>query len=350
MKLHLLTGNLLDSSAAALVNTVNTVGVMGKGIAKQMRDAYPHNYAVYKQACKAGTFAIGDVLAVEDHDLYGNRLILNLPTKKHWRQPSRYEYIAEGLQALCSVLDREGVRSVAIPPLGCGNGGLDWSVVRPMIEKALAGTSAEVFLYEPNASIRQQLRRETRLESGKLTDARAMLLAAMYRYEDAEMDSASLFVANKLAYFIQRLGENLQLRFRGHYYGPFDHAVSKVLEHLNGSYVIGLEQGVTTAFESIELPRSRRSEVEDYLAAHATTEQRRILDQLAELLDGYSSTFALEVLATVDYVRSETGADTVDDVRANLSDWSDRKLELMQPMYVERALERLRAFEGVMVV
>jgi O-acetyl-ADP-ribose deacetylase (regulator of RNase III) len=143
-------GNLLESPAVALVNTVNTVGVMGKGIALQFKKAFPHNFEVYKRACANGEVAIGKILAVEDRNLIcGDKLILNLPTKTHWRLPSEYSYIEMGLVALRTYVISHQVKSLAIPPLGCGNGGLDWLKVKPMIADAMEGIELPIWVYEP---------------------------------------------------------------------------------------------------------------------------------------------------------------------------------------------------------
>lgn len=148
--LRFTTGNLLDSSAEALVNTVNTVGVMGKGIALQFKQTFPHNYSLYKQACLNGTLTTGKILAIKDSELLlGERLIINFPTKQHWKMPSRYEYIESGLIALVAYLKKNRVNSLAMPALGCGNGGLDWNKVRPMIEQHLATLDMSIWVYEP---------------------------------------------------------------------------------------------------------------------------------------------------------------------------------------------------------
>jgi O-acetyl-ADP-ribose deacetylase (regulator of RNase III) len=143
-------GILLESPAVALVNTVNTVGVMGKGIALQFKKAFPHNFEVYREASRTGQVNIGKILAVTDRNLlYGDKLILNLPTKTHWRLPSEYDYIAAGLVVLRNYLLTHHVASVAIPALGCGNGGLDWLKVKLMIEDGLGNIEIPVWVYEP---------------------------------------------------------------------------------------------------------------------------------------------------------------------------------------------------------
>ncbi|HYH45258.1 MAG TPA: macro domain-containing protein, partial [Thermoanaerobaculia bacterium] len=147
---ELTQGNLLQADVEALVNTVNCVGVMGKGIALQFKQAFPENFRAYETACRAGSVEPGRVLVVPLDRIDGPRFILNFPTKRHWRQPSRLEDIRTGLQSLVAEIRRLGIRSVAVPPLGCGNGGLQWREVRPLIEQAFAeAPDVLVRLYPP---------------------------------------------------------------------------------------------------------------------------------------------------------------------------------------------------------
>ena len=205
-------GDILASDCQALVNTVNTVGVMGKGIALQFKKRYPTNYLAYKKACELGEVDIGKLLVVKELDQQGERLIINFPTKKHWRQKSEYSFIEEGLQALKLEITGCNITSIAIPPLGCGHGGLEWTRVRAMIEVALSDLDIRVDIFEPNAKIAAKLRNEEPRITGKLTPARAMLLHAQYVYE-REGEQTTLFTATKLAYLMQRLGEPLGLDF-----------------------------------------------------------------------------------------------------------------------------------------
>lgn len=201
-------GDLLSSGAQALVNTVNTVGVMGKGIALHFKEMFPYNFSVYADACKKGEMAPGKMLVVKDSNFtLGERIIINFPTKVHWRNPSKYEYIEAGLKDLVRVIDNYGISSIAVPPLGCGNGRLDWAIVKEMIEEALASLSGvEVTVYEPSADVATMLARQSRNMEAHLTSARAMLLYAMFCYQVHD-ERCSLFVANKLSYFYQMLGE-----------------------------------------------------------------------------------------------------------------------------------------------
>jgi|SRR5664279_485301 len=154
-------GNLLDAKVEAVVNTVNTVGVMGRGIALMFKERYPENYRSYAAACKAGEVRIGRMFVTATGELDGPRWIVNFPTKQHWRNASCIEWIEAGLRDLVRVVREKGIRSLALPPLGCGNGGLDWREVRPLVEAAMADLSeVEVVAFEPTAEYETMVKPE----------------------------------------------------------------------------------------------------------------------------------------------------------------------------------------------
>ena len=144
-------GDILDAEVDALVNPVNCVGVMGAGLAKRFKDAYPTNYLIYRDACRNGLVTPGRVLSWK-HPVKDLR-IFNFPTKLDWRDPSQPEYIERGLASLVFTVEELDIRSIAIPQLGCGLGGLDWSDVRPMIVAAFdrvpSAFDVRVLLYTP---------------------------------------------------------------------------------------------------------------------------------------------------------------------------------------------------------
>ncbi len=198
--IHYVKGNLLESDAEALVNTVNTVGVMGKGIALQFKEAYPENYRVYNNACRKKELHIGSVLLVEDSNLAsGSKIIVNFPTKTHWKLPSEYSYIELGLQSLRREIVSRQIKSIAIPPLGSHNGGLDWLRVKQMVETTLGDLDCDIYLYEPSEVVIERMKSER----AKLTSARAMLLT-MLADLTKNGEFASVFAAEKLVYFMQR--------------------------------------------------------------------------------------------------------------------------------------------------
>lgn len=333
-------GDMLAAGTQALVNTVNTVGVMGKGIALQFAERYKENLRAYKAACKGGELVPGKLLVVRDNDLHGERIIVNFPTKKDWKHRSKYEYIETGLVALVEAISQHHIRSIAIPPLGCGNGGLDWAEVKPMIERHLGPLHTEVIVYEPSDQVRALLRGEP-VRSSKLTPARSILLSALFQYERTGAWS-NLFVANKLAYFLQRLGDrSLRLKFEAAPYGPYTAAVGHMLYHVNGAYLRGLEQKAARPFEHFLLEYERRAELEKSL----TAEQRQRLEALQALIDGYHATTDLELLSSVAFILDQQPHADVPAVIEAMNEWSDRKGALAEPEGVSAAMEHLHAYD-----
>lgn len=344
--MNFIKGNLLEAKTQALVNTVNTVGVMGKGIALQFKENFPTNYKVYALACKNKELIPGKLLVVNEATLEGDKLIINFPTKTEWFLKSKYEYIEEGLQELARVIEKYNIESIAIPPLGCGNGGLKWEKVKPMIEKYLGHlTNIDIQVYEPNEAVKEILKKQEAIKEVSLTPARAMLLYAMFYYESLG-ESTSLFVANKLVYFLQRMGEKNfnKLKFEAHHYGPYAVGVEHLLHHLNGTYLKGLEQMNAKAFEPLELQYDKVKEVSAYVKKELTQEQRTRLSNLIKLIDGFQSALSLELLATVDYVKKESPGIKKEDIVKTIHNWSDRKRRLLQEKYIDIAINHLESY------
>ena len=335
-------GNMMEAPVQALVNTVNTVGVMGKGIALQFKEIFPQNFKVYLKACRDKSLQTGMLLTYREQTFDGEKIIINFPTKTEWYQKSKYEYIETGLIALVDVIKSENVESIAIPPLGCGNGGLKWDIVRPMLEKYLAPLeNVNIFIYEPNEKVREILKQQEVKKEVKLTPARAMLLYSMFYYE-ALGERSSLFVANKLAYFLQRLGEkSLKLKFEAHHYGPYSNQVEHVLHNINGKYLKGLEQMNAKAFEPLDLQYDKIKEISEYVKKELSAEQIARLKNLISLIEGFQSALSLEVLATVDFVRCKKNTTVLSEIFDTIQDWSPRKKRLFKEKYVMIALEHL---------
>lgn len=339
-------GDMMQSGAEALVNTVNTVGVMGKGIALQFKEAFPSNNKAYIYACKNKTLGIGKLLAVWDENLQlGRKLIINFPTKEHWRYPSKYEYIEKGLIALRELLEKEKIKSIAIPPLGSGNGGLDWGKVKPMIEQALKDLDTEIMIYEPNAAIKAILQKQEVKKEIKLTPARASLLYALFAFESMG-EYSSLFAANKLAYFLQRKGQKLNLDFKAHHYGPYAIGVEKVLYHLNGVYLKGMEQGNTKPFEPLQLNYEKWNDIKQYVNKELSFEDAQRVKSLIHFLAGFTSELSLEILATVDFIVAQNPQYNIDEVMKAISNWNMRKKELFKREYVQASYDYLKNYSS----
>lgn len=341
----IVSGNMLDAKVDALVNTVNTVGVMGKGIALQFKNSFRNNYKVYADACKMGTFHIGEVLAVEDQNLDGKKLIINFPTKEHWKQPSKIEYIEKGLIALAKYLKEHKIKSVALPPLGCGNGGLKWGDVKLLIEKHLADVDSEIFVYQPNDAVKTILQKEETGAKTKLTPARAMLLYCLFYYE-AMGEYTSLFAANKLAYFLQRMGEDLKLKFQAHHYGPYALGVGHVLLAMNGSFIKGLEQNEAKAFEPLKLNYEKLEEVKEYVKLKLTDKQVQRLKSLISFINGFETELSLEVLSSVAFLLEKNPHQTLTEIKEGIFSWNYRKKQLFKDRYIEIAYGHLKTYSG----
>ncbi|MCD0489722.1 macro domain-containing protein [Pedobacter sp. MC2016-14] len=344
--MRFLKGNLLTAKVQALVNTVNTVGVMGKGIALQFKEQFPENYRLYVAACKKKEFNIGDLLVVKEVTMQGDQLIINFPTKTEWFKKSQYDFIEKGLQRLAEVIVDYKISSIAIPPLGCGNGGLKWEKVKPMIEQHLGHLSdVDIQIFEPNEAVKELLKQEENKDV-KLTSARAMLLYAMFYY-DSLGENTSLFVANKLAYFLQRLGEKSlnKLKFTASHYGPYSVGVEHVVHALNGKYIKGLEQMSAKAFEPLDLQYDKLDELKNYVKKEFTAEQKTRLANLVKLIDGFESALSLEILATVDFVKKENPGIDRQGIVEKIAKWSERKQKLFKPRYIDIADQQLSEYK-----
>lgn len=345
-------GNLLESTAEALVNTVNTVGVMGKGIALQFKESFPENYRVYRNACQNKEFHIGDMLVVEDSNLEtGRKIIINFPTKIHWKMPSDYSYIQKGLVSLRREIEIRHIRSIAIPPLGSHNGGLDWLVVKRMIEEAFAGLDCDIMLYEPSDVIIERLK----TERVKLTPARAMLLV-MFGDMNKNGEFASVFAAEKVIYFMQRFGAKdlFKIDFKPYYYGPYSGGkVAHVLYRMNGSYIKGMGGMENRPFDYIWLIDGAECEAIEYIDGYKDNRLREICANTMMFLQGCYSNYTLELLSSVDYLlqsvpalenwRNEEANEVLDTLELEIQRWSRRKEQMFKRALLSDALNYLRA-------
>ncbi len=324
--IYYLTGNLLDSKAQALVNTVNTVGVMGKGVALQFKQHFPENTKLYTKAAKEGTIDIGKLLVTKDSSLHtGEKIIINFPTKKDWRKPSEYNYIEQGVKHLIQIIKEQNIKSVALPPLGAGQGGLNWVKVKEILEKYLSPVDAEIYVYEPSAAIQEALKKER----AKLTPARAMLLDVLYDLVKSG-EFVSEFAAEKIAYFLQRFGAKdvFKLEYKPNFYGPYSGKVKHVLYYLNGSYISGYSSKDKKPFEELGILPDGEKDVKEFLTMPEHSEFANITFKTKTFLTGFYSPFGLELLSTIDFILIENKAQTAEEIKTYLINWSDRKKTL----------------------
>lgn len=317
-------GDILKCEAEALVNTVNCVGVMGRGIALQFKRMFPENFKAYAAACKRDEVQPGRMFVFDTGQLTPPRYIINFPTKRHWRGKSRMEDIESGLVALVDVIRERDIRTIAIPPLGSGLGGLDWAQVRPRIEAALRELEdVRVMVFEPGGAPATDTVQHQR-EVPRMTSGRAALVELLNRYLRGLLDPfVTLLEAHKLMYFMQEAGQPLRLRYTQAPYGPYAENLRHVLREVEGHLISGYADGGDAPDKQLQLVPGAAEEAEAFLAADAETRAR--FERVAELVEGFETPFGLELLATVHWVMTRQGAASLDEVIERTYAWNERK-------------------------
>jgi O-acetyl-ADP-ribose deacetylase (regulator of RNase III) len=335
-------GNLLEANTEALVNTVNTVGVMGKGIALQFKRAFPDNFRQYEQACRKNEVQIGQMFTVSVGNLLNSspRYIINFPTKRHWKGKSRIEDIQHGLQSLIAEIKRLRIQSIAIPPLGCGNGGLEWSQVKPLIEEAFAEMPADirVLIFEPQGAPEAKAMPIT-TQKPKMTRGRALLIQLLDSYLVPGYEASALEI-QKLAYFLQEAGEELKLHFVKHKYGPYADNLRHVLNAVEGHYIQGYGDGTAPA-EITLLPNAVET-AHEFLKEPEVAQR---LSNVSNLIEGFETPYSLELLATVHWIATKEDQKAKTDLDAaieGLRNWNERKSKVFQPEHIHIAWQHLR--------
>lgn len=332
-------GNLLRANVDALVNTVNTDGVMGKGLALQFKKAFPEAFTSYERACKEGAVEVGRMHVAER--LVAPRVIFNFPTKRHWRNPSKLEYVRDGLRDLVRQVEFRKISSVAIPPLGCGNGGLQWKEVRPLVIDAFqALPHVRVVLFEPEGAP-PAAEVIDRRASIRMTPTRAALVALMNRYSATGYEyRLSLVEIQKLAYFLQEAGEPMRLDYKEGAFGPYADNLRKALRNMEGQLTRGVGDGENKPTTPLELLPGAADLASKALATNAPTAAR--LDRVVRLIEGFETPFGMELLGTVHWVMARVkDPHDLASVVAGVQGWSERKKSAMKPGHIKAAWEQL---------
>jgi len=333
-------GNLLEAEVEALVNTVNCVGVMGKGIALQFKQAFPENFKQYKKACDKSDVKPGKMFTVGTGNFFSPFYIINFPTKRHWKEDSKLEDVNAGLAALAAEVQRLGIRSIAIPPLGCGNGGLDWAVVKPLIINTFTVLpDIEVILFEPGVSPTVS---QVQVNTSKppMTRARALVISLFDRYGIPGYQLGRL-EAQKLTYLLQEAGElGLKLEFKKHHYGPYANNLNHALQRIDGHYIKGYGDRAQKS-QIYVLPQGRQA-AERFLAEHPDAHQR--LEHVSQLIEGFETPYGMEMLATIHWVAKENPQARVEVEVAigNVQAWSERKRSLFKAEHLKKAWQQLK--------
>ena len=329
-------GDILKANVEALVNTVNTVGIMGKGLALLIKKAFPEVFEKYRAAALNGDIQIGKMHVVPTGRLYPV-YVINFPTKEHWKGSSEYAFIERGLDDLVSIIKNLNIQSIAIPPLGSGNGRLEWAKVKVLIIRKLEtlSRSIEIIVFEPGYND-QVVETKKQLE---LTPVRAMLLYLLNRYRVLGYE-INLLVVQKIVWFLQRLGEPMKATFEKGHFGPYSHEIMHLLNHLNGNFV-KFDQGSTKPDTTVQLNEHRLNEVEDFYKNGLSPEQKLRIKITLDLIEGFESPYGLELLATVDFIRFKSPKIEVGEIEREISEWTDRKREIMKNQHIRAAFVRL---------
>ncbi len=332
-------GNILEATTQALVNTVNTYGVMGKGIALAFKRAYKGNFKAYRSAYEKGELAVGEMFLFAT-GLDQPAFIINFPTKEHWRYRSKMEYIEVGLVDFVQTLKDNNIQSVAIPPLGCGNGGLKWEEVKPLILKTINPLADKIdfIIYEPG--YQSAVAKVKSVD--KLTPARAMFLTLMRQYEMLGEELTTL-VVQKLAYLLQITGEPLRLRYDKGNYGPFASNLNQVLEALKPNYIT-YDGELNSPYTTIRLVQSKKEETKEFVQKNLDLFQKKNLEKVQDYIEGFENAFGLELLATVAYAVAECPHCSKEEIIGSIHEWTKRKKELMSGHLIGVAYDRVKSF------
>ena len=318
------TGDILAEKAEALVNAVNCVGAMGRGIALQFKRAYPDNFKAYAARCKQEKMQPGKVFVYETGALFHPRYIINFPTKRHWKGKSRMEDIESGLVSLAKEIRSRHIRSIAIPPLGSGLGGLNWQEVRARLEATLEEfENVRIVIFEPGGGPTDTRPNRSR-DVPRMTAGRAVLVELMERYRSGLMDPfVTLLEVHKLMYFMQVAGEPLKLKFAKGRYGPYAENLRHVLNAIEGHMVSGYADGGDAPDKQLDLVPGALVDARAFLEDKADTRAR--FNRVSDLVDGFESSFGLELLTTVHWTVDKRKTLVFDEIVNHSYGWHKRK-------------------------
>lgn len=329
-------GDILREDVEAIVNTVNCVGIMGRGLALQFKNKFPQNFKEYQLACTNKEVQLGKMFVHQTGQLINPKYIINFPTKGHWKQNSKIEDISNGLDDLITIIEKYSIKSIAIPPLGSGLGGLDWKMVKKLIEEKLKNINCTVILFEP---LEQKIEKSITKEIPKMTAGRAALIGLMDRYLQGLMDPfISLIEVHKLMYFMQESGEELRLKYKKAQFGPYADNLRHVLNTIEGHFISGYEDGGDAPTKQLKLIPKAVEDAKNYLTNKKNTNENFV--KVAKLVDGFETPFGLELLSTVHWVVKNENASNLEEVISKIYNWNERKKQFSKKQ-IQIALDTL---------
>lgn len=333
-------GDILTANVEAIVNTVNCVGIMGKGIALQFKMKYPENYQLYKKTCDQGRMIVGKVLTFDQKSPDNPKYIINFPTKRHWKGKSTIQDISKGLDSLIAEVKHLKIKSIAIPALGSGLGGLDWQQVKSIIIDAFSSLpDVDVWLYEPHYSPSVQSM-EVNTKKPRITLTKALLIKLMQVYQVLGY-SHSLLEIQKLIYFINiPLQSELKFNFKKSNYGPYTSTINHLLQGMENHYTRGFGDRVQKA--EVRLLDNAIEEADAFLSGKDGYLEN--IKRIKQLVDGFETPFGMELLSTVHWVAAHecNNNPTNEEVIKHVQQWNNRKEKLFQPHHINIAINRLK--------
>ncbi len=319
-------GDILREDVEAIVNTVNCVGIMGRGLALQFKNKFPQNFKEYQLACTNKEVQLGKMFVHQTGQLINPKYIINFPTKGHWKQNSKIEDISNGLDDLITIIEKYSIKSIAIPPLGSGLGGLDWKQVKKLIEEKLKNINCTIILFEP---LEQKIEKSITKEIPKMTAGRAALIGLMDRYLKGFMDPfISLIEVHKLMYFMQESGEELRLKYKKAQFGPYADNLRHVLNTIEGHFISGYEDGGDAPTKQLKLIPKAVEDAKNYLTNKKNTNENFV--KVAKLVDGFETPFGLELLSTVHWIVKNENASNLEEVISKIYNWNERKKQFSE--------------------
>ncbi len=342
--IHLTEGNILEADAEALVNTVNTVGVMGKGIALQFKKAFPEMFKAYEVICAKGELEPGTLHVYDRGVMFNPRFIINFPTKRDWRARSKLEDIQSGLDALVRVVDELGIRSIALPPLGCGQGGLNWADVFPLIDAAMARLpGVDVLVFPPHGAPHPAEMVNRTIRPG-MTALRAGMIRILSEYCVLGYE-LTLVEIQKLFYLLQESGESLKLQFVKGEYGPYADNLRHWLHRVEGHFLEGFGEGKNDPKTPMRVLMEAATEAQKVSSQNADSGHEERVRKVFRLIEGFESPYGMELLASVHWVAKhpeEQVTDLPSAIQA-VHRWNSRKKQSLQKEHIQVAWDRLTA-------
>lgn len=339
MTIEYKNGDMFDEPTEAIVNTVNCVGVMGKGVALEFKRRWPENFREYKKLCDEKRLSPGSMFVFDNQDFLNDgmhRYLINFPTKQHWRSKSKIEFVRDGLVDFVRQVRELGIESVAMPPLGCGNGGLDWSEVRPLIEDSLAelpDVRFVVFAPGPKYSEPEQVS-----VPNDLTPGRATMMVAFAELEKFFGGHLTRLTAQKLVYFMQVMGIDFGLEFSKQQFGPYSATLHNAFKAMEKKHYI---RGYTDDERQVVVTNATYAASDEYLKSRGV-DAAEVISKLSLLIDGYETPYGMELLSSVHFLAVSEGISTQPEMSEALEAWNDHKRASFPVPAVTAALERLK--------